>query len=97
MSRRQPASVSNAAASKAYTATLPTQRWLKSPVVVPIWEYDCRLMRHLRNRDRLQALHKPLCINNIELGIGRFHAQEELVPRHPGELFHVEQWVIRHG
>src|SRR5271165_889488 len=97
MSRRQPASASNAVASRVYAAALPTQRLRRSTVIVPIWECASRLMRHLRNRNRLQALHKPLCINNIELGIGRFHAKEELVPRHPGELFHVEQWVIRHG
>src|SRR5271165_3786643 len=97
MSSRQPASVSNAAASRLYTMALAAQQLPRPLVTVPIWECASRLMRHLRNRDRPQTLHKSLRINNIELGIGGFYAQKELVPRHPRELFHVEQRVVWHG
>src|SRR5208337_2186007 len=93
MSKRQPASSSNADANSVWIAVLRTQRF----IVVSIPDCAGRLMRHLRNRHRLQALHKSLRINQVELGIGCFHAQKELVSGHSGETIHVEQWVIRHG
>src|SRR5271166_234314 len=93
MSSRQPASNSRANTASTNAAVLPPSNLLK--VIISLCAG--RLMRHLRNRNRLQTLHKPLCINNIKLWIGGFHTQEELVACHSGELFHVEQWVIRHG
>src|SRR5215469_5576368 len=79
MSARHPASSSNAAA----TSSNPTTLW------------DARLMRHLRNRERLQSFHKLLGAYQIKLGIDRFHAQEEPVACHLREPVHVKQWMIR--
>src|SRR5271157_3142349 len=92
MSSRQPASNSRTNTASTNAAVLPPNNLLR--VIISLCAG--RLMRHLRNRNRLQTLHKSLCINNIKLWVGGLYAQEELVACHSGELFHVEQWVIRH-
>src|SRR5271165_5860109 len=80
-----------------YTAVWPAQRWQTFAVILSIPNCASRLMRHLRNRHRLQTLHESLRVNQVELGIGRLHAEEEFIAVDSGETIHVEQRVIRHG